>query len=281
LKKFLLSTVALSGLLCANSSISYEYGIKDYKDSASKIDGKVETLNFSHQIANNKFILGYQGDNVNRTINPITGSNRDLDVEKYNVKYIYKINKDLNLNLSYLKIVDNLSPTDQGKIYGLGGNYKLSNGLSLGLGFYKSDYKTFDVNEYDFSITKGFKIDSLKLKTTLIAKRIDINGEKYGGYSFEDKDYFTTGLKVGANYNGFVAAVGAFFGKRVFTVLDSGSKVQHHAMEQDKTYMASLGKKFKNFDIMTKYSYQNGKELPENKDNVDTKVTSISFIYKF
>jgi len=281
LKKFLLSTVALSGLLYANSSISYEYGIKDYKDSASKIDGKVETLNFSHQIANNKFILGYQGDNVNRTINPITGSNRDLDVEKYNVKYIYKINKDLNLNLSYLKIVDNLSPTDQGKIYGLGGNYKLSNGLSLGLGFYKSDYKTFDVNEYDFSITKGFKIDSLKLKTTLIAKRIDINGEKYGGYSFEDKDYFTTGLKVGANYNGFVAAVGAFFGKRVFTVLDSGSKVQHHAMEQDKTYMASLGKKFKNFDIMTKYSYQNGKELPENKDNVDTKVTSISFIYKF
>jgi len=281
LKKFLLSTVALSGLLYANSSISYEYGIKDYKDSASKIDGKVETLNFSHQIANNKFILGYQGDNVNRTINPITGSNRDLDVEKYNVKYIYKINKDLNLNLSYLKIVDNLSPTDQGKIYGLGGNYKLSNGLSLGLGFYKSDYKTFDVNEYDFSITKGFKIDSLKLKTTLIAKRIDINGEKYGGYSFEDKDYFTTGLKVGANYNGFVAGVGAFFGKRVFTVLDSGSKVQHHAMEQDKTYMASLGKKFKNFDIMTKYSYQNGKELPENKDNVDTKVTSISFIYKF
>ena len=281
MKKFLLSTVALSGLLCANSSISYEYGIKDYKDSASKIDGKVETLNFSHQIANNKFILGYQGDNVNRTINPITGSNRDLDVEKYNVKYIYKINKDLNLNLSYLKIVDNLSPTDQGKIYGLGGNYKLSNGLSLGLGFYKSDYKTFDVNEYDFSITKGFKIDSLKLKTTLIAKRIDINGEKYGGYSFEDKDYFTTGLKVGANYNGFVAGVGAFFGKRVFTVLDSGSKVQHHAMEQDKTYMASLGKKFKNFDIMTKYSYQNGKELPENKDNVDTKVTSISFIYKF
>ena len=281
MKKFLLSTVALSGLLYANSSISYEYGIKDYKDSASKIDGKVETLNFSHQIANNKFILGYQGDNVNRTINPITGSNRDLDVEKYNVKYIYKINKDLNLNLSYLKIVDNLSPTDQGKIYGLGGNYKLSNGLSLGLGFYKSDYKTFDVNEYDFSITKGFKIDSLKLKTTLIAKRIDINGEKYGGYSFEDKDYFTTGLKVGANYNGFVAAVGAFFGKRVFTVLDSGSKVQHHAMEQDKTYMASLGKKFKNFDIMTKYSYQNGKELPENKDNVDTKVTSISFIYKF
>ena len=281
MKKFLLSTVALSGLLYANSSISYEYGIKDYKDSASKIDGKVETLNFSHQIANNKFILGYQGDNVNRTINPITGSNRDLDVEKYNVKYIYKINKDLNLNLSYLKIVDNLSPTDQGKIYGLGGNYKLSNGLSLGLGFYKSDYKTFDVNEYDFSITKGFKIDSLKLKTTLIAKRIDINGEKYGGYSFEDKDYFTTGLKVGANYNGFVAGVGAFFGKRVFTVLDSGSKVQHHAMEQDKTYMASLGKKFKNFDIMTKYSYQNGKELPENKDNVDTKVTSISFIYKF
>ncbi len=52
-------------------------------------------------------------------------------------------------------------------------------------------------------------------------------------------------------------------------------------MEQDETYMISLGKKFKDFDIMTKYSYQNGKELPENTDDVDTKVISLILTYKF
>jgi len=39
--------------------------------------------------------------------------------------------------------------------------------------------------------------------------------------------------------------------------------------------MVTLGKKFKNFDIIIKYSYQNGKELPENQSDVDTKVASL------
>jgi len=64
-------------------------------------------------------------------------------------------------------------------------------------------------------------------------------------------------------------------------VLKDGTKVQHHAMEQDKTYMISFGKKFKNFDLIASYSYQNGKELPEKQDDVDTKVTSLMLKYKF
>jgi hypothetical protein len=232
-------------------------------------------------MSNHSISLGHQIDSVDRKYSISKATLPSLKVEKYNAKYSYKVNDKFALKTSYIKIIDNLAPTDQGKVYGLGGTYNLTKGLQAGLKLYKSDYKKFDVNQYDFTISKGFKFDSLKLKATAIAKKIDISGDKYGNYSFIDKDYFTTALKFGANYNGYVCGVGAFFGKRIFTVFDDGAKVQHHAMEQDKTYMISLGKKFKNFDIIGKYSFQNGKELPEKRDDVDTKVTSISLSYKF
>ncbi|WP_072682407.1 hypothetical protein [Arcobacter sp. LA11] len=282
MKKILLCSTVLCGLLYAdNSSITYGYGIKDYSNSASKINGKIHILDISHEISNHKFSIGYQGDNVDRTVHPISKANRDLDVEKYNAKYIYKANDKIKVKASFIKIIDNLAPTDQGKVYGLGGTYTITKGFNAAVDIYKSDYKNFDVNQYDFSISKGFKIDNLKLKATIIAKKIDIDGQKYGSYSFKDKDYFTTGLKLGANYNGYVGGIGAFFGKRVFTVLDGGTKVQHHAMEQNRTYMLKFGKKFKDFDIVAKYSFQNGKELPENRNDVDTKVVSLSLTYKF
>lgn len=93
----------------------------------------------------------------------------------------------------------------------------------------KANLSSLDVNQYNFTFSKGFKIDNLKLKATLIAKNIDIDGSKYGGYTFKDNDYFTTGLKLGTNYNSYIAGVSAFFGKRAFTVLDDGLKVQYHA----------------------------------------------------
>lgn len=282
MKKILLSSIAFSSLLYANdTNITYEYGIKEYKNSASKIDGKIHSLSMSHKISNHKFYLGYQGDNVNRTVNPISGVNRDLDVEKYSTKYIYKANDKIKVKASYIKIVDNQAPTDQGKVYGLGGKYTISKGLNALINVYKSDYQSFDVNQYDLGISKGFKINDLKLKATLIAKKIKIDGTNYATFTFTEKNYFTTGLKLGANYNNFIGGLGAFFGERAFTVLDDGVKVQHHAIRQDKTYMISLGKKFKNFDIIAKYSFQNGKELAENRDNVDTKVMLLSLNYKF
>ncbi|WP_321467774.1 hypothetical protein [Halarcobacter sp.] len=282
MKKILVGSIVLSGLLYAqNTNITYEYGVKDYSNSMTKIDGKVQNIGISHKISNHMISLGYQGDNVDRQHSITKANLPSLDVEKYSAKYAYKINDKTNLKVSYIKITDNLAPTDQGKVYGLGGDYTIVKGLTAGLNIYKSDYETFDVNQYDFTLSKGFKIDNLKLKTTVIAKKIDIDGIKYGGYTFKDKNYFTTGLKLGANYNGYVAGLGVFFGKRAFTVLDDGVKVQHHAMEQDKTYMLSLGKRFKDFDIMAKYSFQNGKELPENRDDVDTKVVTLSLTYKF
>jgi hypothetical protein len=281
MKKAIGSTVLLAMALSANGDIYLNSGVKDYSNSKTKVDGKTNTVGFDYKYKQNSVNINYAKDEVDR-IHPMTKKSiEQLNVKKYNLNYKYQIDDALSVKASYIKIIDNIAPTDQGRIYGIGAKYNFIKGFGSSFDVYKSDYESFNVNQYDVSIFKGFKIGKVKSKLTLLAKKIQIDGEKYGNYSFEDKDYFTTGIKINSTYNGYVGGVGAFFGKRVFTVLKDGAKVQHHAMEQDKTYMLSLGKKFKNFDVIATYSFQNGTELPENQDDVDTKVTSLMLKYKF
>ena len=281
MKKIILTTLLLSTLVMAENSFIYKYSKKDFSNSATKLEGKIQDLGINLSVKQHQFNLGYINDKVDREHYMSHNTLESLDVKKYNLKYQNKINEALSLKANYIKIIDNLAPTDQGKIYGLGAKYNLNKGLELAVDLYKSDYKTFDVQQYDFTASKKLKIDNLKVKVSAIVKSININGEKYGNYSFDDKYYLTAGFKVNANYNSYLLGAQAFFGKRVFTVFNDGTKVQHHAMEQDKRYMISFGKKFKNFDVVLAYLYQNGKELPENKDDVDTKITTLAFKYNF
>ena len=281
MKKTILSTMLLTLALNANSDIYLNTGIKDYSNSKTKVNGKTNNVGINFKYQNSYVNLNYMKDEVNKE-HPVTKKSMEqLNVKKYNINYKYKVSDKLSLKANYIKIIDNLAPTSQGKIYGLGVKYNYFKGLGTSFDVYRSDYNNFNVNQYDLSIYKGFKIGEIKSKVTLIAKKIEIDGNKYGNYIFKDKDYLTTGIKLNGSYNGYVGGIGAFFGKRIFSVLKDGTKVQHHAMEQDKTYMISFGKKFKNFDLIASYSYQNGKELPEKQDDVDTKVTSLMLKYKF
>jgi len=281
MKKVIGTTVLLATGLIANGDIYLNSGVKSYSHSKTKVDGKTNSVGTSYQYKQNFINLNYTKDMVNREHPKTKKSIEQLNVKKYNFNYKYTINDALRVKASYIKILDNLAPTDQGKVYGLGVKYNFMKGLGTSFDLYKSDYKTFDVNQYDFSIFKGFKIGDIQSKFTLLVKKIEIDGEKYAGYSFQEKDYLTTAIKLNGSYNGYVGGLATFFGKRAFTILKDGAKVQHHAMEQDKTYMLSFGKKFQNFDLIASYSFQNGKELPENQEDVDTKITSILLKYKF
>jgi len=288
MKKSLLLFLSTASLLCASSDISMTSGKKEYQNSMTKVDGATFNLNLSHKYENGKISLGYLKDDVTRRHSISNVDLEDLDVKKYNGLYQHSITKAVNIKVSYIGIVDNLAPTNDGKIYGIGAGYKFGKGFGAKLDYYRSDYEPFNVNQYDAELYKGFKSESLKARVAIGTKMIRIDGDTYNPndsvpkqYDFYKKSYNPVFVKLGLNYQGYVAGVGAFFGKRMFTVMDDGAKVQHHAMEQDKTYMASLGKKFKNFDIVAKYSYQNGNELPEKRDNVDTKVVSLNLKYKF
>jgi hypothetical protein len=285
MKKIVLSSVIVSSILFASTEISLKSSFKDYDNSKYKLDGQENTLGLIQTYSFGKIGINIQEDKVDLKNHP---KSKTLEVEKYNLNYRHFVNDSTQIKGSYIKIIDNLAPTDQGKVYGFGGTYNIQKGLGVTADLYKSDYKTFDVNQYDLGVFKGFKIGEIQGKASLMLKSIQIDGDKYNPndplpkqYTFKDKEYQTTGVNIQGSYSGFFGGIGAFFGKRMFAVLDDGNIVQHHAMEQDKTYMATLGKKIENFDIALQYSFQNANELPENRADVDTKVTSLMLKYKF
>ncbi len=277
MKKRLLGVLLFgSGFLFAQTDIGLGYGYTDYDNSKTKIDGKTYDAEMRHRFDESLFTFHYENSSADRI-----GTNPTLEIDKISLLYRYDITTDVSLKGSYLTINDNIAPTDDGKVYGLGFGYKFNEKLVGMVDYYHSDYKAFDVAQVDISLSQIFKIGDVVSKVMLSAKKIDIDGTRYGNYGFKDKDYTTYGINVSANYNGYIATIGTMVGKRLFAVLEEGMRVQHHAVEQDKSYALSFGKKFKSSDVFVKYAYQNGDELSENRKDVDTKTTSLNIIYKF
>jgi hypothetical protein len=279
-KQLLFFTLATA--LMANTEFSVNSGKKDYTNSKTKTSGTTSNLKASHQYENGKVSASFSKDKIDRE-HPVTKKAIEtLEVEKYNINYDHNVNKKLTLKTNYIKIIDNLAPTDQGKVYGIGATYKIQKGLGSVLKVYISDYKTFDVNQYDIGLSKGIKLENRKLKLGVKLSSINIDGDKYGNYTFKDKSYQTTTLSIKCNNtNGMRANFSAIFGKRMFGVLADGQKVQHHAGEFSKTYALGVGKRFGQFDLGINYSVSNFDELPEQRKDVDMKVTSFVLNYKF
>lgn len=281
MKRILIAILCASSLMYAQTELTILTGKKEYKNSKTKTHGRKSKINLVQKFDSNSISIGMNKDKVFRE-HPVSEKAIDtLRVEKYNLLFQQKLNKNFEMTTSYIKIIDNLAPTDQGKIYGAGILYKNPKLINTKFSFYKSDYEEFDVKQYDLALSKGLKFNKLKTKIALISKSIQIDGNKYGNYSFKDKDYFTTGLKLAFIYEDYSLKMSKFFGKRAFTVLNNGQNVQHHAMEINKNFNMALEKRFKNFKLIGLYSYQEGKELQFNHENVDTKVLSIALNYKF
>jgi hypothetical protein len=279
-KHILLLSVATA--LVANTEFTINSGKKDYTNSKTKTDGTTTNIKVSHKYENGKVIANFSKDRVDRE-HPMTKKPIEtLEVEKYNINYNHKISQKLTLKTNYIKIIDNLAPTDQGKVFGIGASYKIKKGLGSNFKVYRSDYKTFNVNQYDIAVSKAYKLENRKLKLGVKLSSINIDGNKYGSYTFKDTSYQTTTISLKCNNtNGMRAKVGMILGDRMFSVLGDGQKVQHHAAEFSKTYMLGLGKKFGAFDLGLNYSVSKFDELPEEQKNVDMKVTSFVLNYKF
>lgn len=281
MKKILVTTALLSSYLLANSEISTYYTYKDYDNSKTKTEGKTLDYRLLHNFQNSELTINYE-DSLTKRENELTKIKMtSLEIEKLSMKYLYHISNDLSIKTSFINIEDNLAPTDNGKVYGFGFNKNIDSSNQIKLDTYLSDYEDFNVNQYDFTFIKKFRFENINFQAQTGIKYIDINGEKYQNYILEDNYYMSYFLNLNANYNGFILGLGVINGDRLFSVQEDGLKVEHHALEQNKTYLVSLGKKFQNIDVITKYIYSNSKELPENRDDVSSKFFTFGLNYKF
>ncbi|MFA6742449.1 MAG: hypothetical protein WCR78_13280 [Arcobacteraceae bacterium] len=281
MKKILFTGALLTSCLLANSEISTSYTYKDYENSKTKTQGKTLDYRLLHNFENSQIAVNYE-DSLTKRENEVTKAKLiSLEVEKLSMKYLYNIRNDLSFKTSFMNIEDNLAPTDNGKIYGLGLIKSIDNFNDIKVDTYLSNYADFNVNQYDLTFVKKFKFNDINFMGQTGVKYIDINGSKYGNYSLKDNYYTSYFFNLNANYNSFIFGLGFMNGDRLFAVQEDGLKVEHHGLEQSKNYMVSLGKKFKDIDIISKYIYSNSDELPENRNDVKSQFVSLGLTYKF
>jgi hypothetical protein len=255
--------------------LKLSYEALDFTNSKKKDDGKRVGIAIDYKDTNNLYQIVYEKTDTT-TFKPALTKN--LKVDKYYFKYTRKLNSLHSLNLSYGYIDDNLMrETTHGHIYGIGYSYS-----SFGFTQYLSDYKQFNVyqSEAKYSFKKSF--DKLKTSLSVVGKYIHLQDKNSNNFSKNAKtNYFTTGVKLHTRYDDYHFKVGAFFGKRIFAVMNNGFKVQHHAMEFKNTYMCGIGKKFNNTDINLKYVYQKATEIPIHNKNVKVQNIILQVAYKF
>lgn len=281
MKKIFFTSAFLTSCLLANSEISTNYTYKDYDNSKTKTNGKTIDYRFLHNFESSQIVINYE-DSLTKRENEITKAKlTSLEVEKLSMKYLYHISDELSFKTSFINIEDNLAPTDDGKIYGLGLIKNMNSSTGIKIDTYLSDYDDFNVNQYDLTFVKKFKLDNINLEAQLGSKYININGQNYGNYILKDNYFLSYFLNLNANYNSFIFGLGFMNGDRLFAIQEDGLKVEHHALEQNKTYMVSLGKKFKNIDLISRYIYSNSNELPENRNDVKSQFVSLGLNYKF
>ena len=204
--------------------------------------------------------------------------NDDLHVNKLYLKATHRLDEKQAFNLNYITLNDNLmDEVDGGNIYGIGYRYK-----NLHLNQYLSDYRHFNAYQTDVKYTYKKAFGTLKTTWIGMGKYIHLDDRESNPFSKNaQEDYFTAGVKIHADYEKYHIGVGGFFGKRAFAVMFDGFRVQHHAMEFNRTYMIGLGRKFGAIDLKFKYIHQKATELPINNHNVKVQNFILQLNYRF
>lgn len=280
--RYFLLLISISSLLVAHepihSSLNTYFESIDFKNSTQKTGGNLVGVGGDVHIENSEFRFAYEYANTQTKQPPLKD---DLTTQKVFLKYAYEFENALSVHLNYGNVLkDNIAPTKGGKLYGAGVGYDANKKIYLNFTQFYSDYKEFNVHQSDLKIDYKTKIEKLKLKFTLLAHAIKLDDHKSNSFSRNaDESYFSTALKLHAHYESYHLGAAAYFGKRVFAVMNDGFKLQHHAMEFDRTYALGIGKTFADFTLRVQGIYQRATELPQNNENV--KVVNLRLIANY
>jgi hypothetical protein len=256
------------------TNLKLNFSSLDFSHSKKKEDGKRVSVELDHQSQKHHYQLQYERTDTNTKPN----IPKDLEVNKYTLKYHYQLNPAQNISFSYTSIDDNLmKETDGGNIYGLGYNICRAN-----ITQYFSDYKRFDVYQTDLSYKIKKEFDTVHIMGKIIGKYIHLKDKNSNNFSKNAKtDYFTLGLKLHSHINGYHLGAGTYLGKRIFAVMKEGFLVQHHAMEFKETYMAGIGHAIGKSMVHLRYAYSKADEVPSNNPDVKVDNLSLEVAYKF
>jgi len=271
-------SVEASEFMHSNTLAYYENKI--YNNSKQKKDAV--TYGIGTDISHNKstYKITYEYSQANTKQPPLT---RNLINKKIFCKYTYALNKDISININYINILnDNIAITSGGRSYGAGLNYNFDKKLTGNFTQYFTEYKDFKAYQSDLKMDYKTKLNSVGIKFSFIAKYIKLETNNKNIFTKNAKDnYFTPAIKIHAHYKSYHFGAGAYFGKRVFAIMNDGFKIQHHAMEFDKTYAVGIGKNLSNFVLRFQYIYQRATELPMLNENVELKISRFILNYKF
>jgi len=276
-KKYMLLLLSMLFTLsnAEDTTIKFNYENLNFDNSKKKDKGDRFGIFLSHKSEKSLYEIAYNKTKTDTFKPPLKD---DLNVDKYYLKYSYMLDGKQGISVSYATVNDNLmKQTDGGNIYGIG--YKYAN---LKLTQYFSDYENFNVYQTDLKYVLKQSFNDFETKIAFLGKYIYLEDRESNAFSKNAKEnYFTAGIKLHSHYNSYHVGAGAFFGKRVFAVMQDGFKVQHHAMEFNETYMIGIGKSFKNFDLHLKYVYQNATEIPIANKDVEVQNIIFQFGYRF
>ena len=276
--------ITLLGLLCTvlyaeqapqQTTIQTSFESLQFDNSKKKDTGKRASIRIGYKEAESFYQLAYERTNTDTFKPPLT---KDLHVNRYTLKYTRILDKKQSVNVSYRTIDDNImKETNSGHIYGVGYRYGPAS-----ITQYLSDYKHFNVYQTDLTYNIKHNYAGAQIKFTLIAKYLHLSDKDSNGFSKNaQENYLTPGIKIHAQHHGYSVGAGAFFGKRIFAVMDNGFQVQHHAMEFKETYMLGLGKQFGKINAKLRYVYQMAEEIPIHNDNVEVQNLALQLRYAF
>ncbi len=268
------------GAQTIHSSIVTYAESKDFKNSVQKEDGVVYGIGADIHYDNSAYKFTYEYGDTNTKQPPLK---EDLRTDKLFLKYSYDFQNNFELNVNYINILnDNIAITDGGQAYGVGVMYHIKKSINTNFTQYYTEYDDFDVYQSDLTINYKMKIDDIKVKLTSITKYIKLDEKNVNSFTKNaEDDYLTSGIKLHLHYDGYHFGSAVYLGKRVFAIMDDGFKIQHHAMEFDRTYAVGVGKNISDFVLRLQYIYQEATELPAENENVEVSNVRVLLNYKF
>ena len=139
-----------------------------------------------------------------------------------------------------------------------------------------------NVHQSDFNIDYKINLEDIKIKLSSNSKYIDIDEKNVNGFTKNAKsDYLTTGLSIHSHYKSYHLGAAVYFDKRAFAIMNDGFKIQHHAMEFDRSYAFGFGKTISDVVVRLQYIYQRATELPVNNKGVEVKNIRLMINRKF